>query len=489
MDSRIDASGSVHPTPSSFDRGIDARGVARFRSAMFSLSVEEAARRIERLDGVCHAFISTRLPEARAEASARAAEAPGSPLAGVPYALKDLWDTADLPTTAGSERHRHRRPSADCPPRLAFDRAGAILLGKTNMSDLALLPEASSWVGGSTACPFDPSRTAGGSSGGSAAAVALGMAGFDWGSDFGGSIRLPAAFCGVLGMRLSSSTWPVVGGFPDAPGPVGTLNGQGPLTRTVEQMRAVLAAAAPSIRTGPAEDFSVRAVALYPADHGLWPSFAEDTAPHLAAVGDVRRDPDLPPTTRVRNLAIGMYAAHFDELIAGEPTVEFFEGLGAAISAVVLRGAFGDRRIHPGTAKILLLMALGHYTLFRDKRAVVARVDAFRAQVRRLWDTGRVIAMPVCAFPPPRIGTSSKNSQLISCCVAGNLSDATAPAIPFGSFPGTPRLPRALRLMGPPGSEQALLAAAEALIASRDRDPLLRFDAGAADLKAFERAQ
>jgi Asp-tRNA(Asn)/Glu-tRNA(Gln) amidotransferase A subunit family amidase len=449
---------------------------------MFERSVEDAARRIEELDAFCRAYITTRLDAARRQAAAGTT----GPLAGVPYALKDLWDTADMPTTSGSARHRNRLPSQDSPPRRVFDAAGAVLLGKTNMSDLALLPEASSWVGGSTRCPFDPARTSGGSSGGSAAAVAYGMAGFDWGSDFGGSIRLPAAFCGVLGMRLSTTTWPVIGDFPGTPaGGVHAMNGQGPLTQTVDEMRAVMAAAEP-MRTATAP-FELSGIAVWAPDHGLWPTFAGDVWPHLGAVARVEAA-DLPPTTRVRNMAIGMYAAHFDELSEAEPTLPFVEGLSAALSALLFRGAFGDQRIHPGTAKILLLMFLGRHTLFRDKRRVLTAVDAFRAQVRRLWDRGLVVAMPVCAFPPPRIGTSSDNTQLISCCVPGNLLDATAISIPFGAFEGTPRLPRALQLMGPPGSENALLDAAERLIASRDREPALRFDAREIDFAALQRA-
>jgi Asp-tRNA(Asn)/Glu-tRNA(Gln) amidotransferase A subunit family amidase len=464
---------------------------------MFSLDLEQAAARIDELDGFCRAFICTRLDDARREARERRQEPARSVLHGVPYALKDLWDTADLPTSCGSERHRHRRPTEDCPQRRAFDEAGAVLLGKTNMSDLALAPEATSWIGGATRNPFDPSRTAGGSSGGSAAAVALGMAGFDWGSDFGGSIRLPAAFCGVLGMRLSTSTWPVHGGFPEVPESVLSLNGQGPITRTVPQMRAVLEAAAPRARHRAPGAFAIREVVSYAPDHGHWRTFGEDTRSHLAAIGRVR-EAALPRTTAVRNLAIAMYAAHFDDMLAAEPTVTFAEGVRATVSAVLLRGAFGDRRVHPSTAKILLLMALGRYTLFRDKRRVVARVDAFREQVRREWDRGAIVAMPVCAFPPPRIGTSTDNTQLISCCVPGNLVDATTISVPFGSFDvrsagaGVPhdpgRLPRALQLMGPPGSEDALLDAAEALMVSRDRDPALRFDAGDVDIDALARA-
>jgi Asp-tRNA(Asn)/Glu-tRNA(Gln) amidotransferase A subunit family amidase len=450
----------------------------------FSLTVPEAVARVRALDPTCNVFISTRLEEALADARARADEPRRTPLHGVPYALKDMWDTADLPTTSGSMRHRDRRPASDCPVREAFDAAGAVLVGKTNMSDLALPPEATSWIGGATRNPFEPTRTAGGSSGGSAAAVALGMAAFDWGTDFGGSIRLPAAFCGVLGMRLSASAWPVRGTYPETPAPVLFMNGQGPLARTTAEMRAVLRAARPRLATGPARPFSLRGAVMHPPDRGAWPTFAADAEPHLrAALGDVRAS-ELPPNTHARNVAIGMYAAHFDDMLAVE-TLPFWQALRAALSAVILRGAFGDRRIHPATAWLCILMALGRVTLYRDKRRAVDAAARYRERIEQLWDEGFVVAMPVCAYPPPRIGTSIRNRHLLSCTMPGNVADATALAIPFGSFAGG--LPRALQLMGPPGSEEALLDAADRLIASRDRDPALGLDARALDAAVLAR--
>ena len=87
-------------------------------------------------------------------------------------------------------------------------QAGAVMLGKSNMPDLALSNESDNHLIGATTNPFDPTRTAGGSTGGGAAAIATGMAAFDWGGDFGGSIRTPAACCGIVGIRLSSQAWP-----------------------------------------------------------------------------------------------------------------------------------------------------------------------------------------------------------------------------------------------------------------------------------------
>src|SRR5262245_54652058 len=138
----------------------------------FTLDVIAAVERIRQRNPVLHAFLHTRLDAALAEAAARAREAPRSPLHGVPYGLKDHWDTAGIPTTAGSYRHRDRVPSQSAPVHQAFEAAGAVLVGKTSLSDSGLAPESSNWIGGPVRNPHDLARTAGGSSGGSAAAVA-----------------------------------------------------------------------------------------------------------------------------------------------------------------------------------------------------------------------------------------------------------------------------------------------------------------------------
>ena len=142
------------------------------------------------------------------------------------------------------------------------------------------------------------------------------------------------------------------------------------------------------------------------------------------------------------------------------------------ISSLVLRGRLGDRRIPPSTAELLALMALGRVTIYRDRRRVFARAHAIRDAVAESWDRGYLVVMPVCAFPPPRTGRSNRNLKLLDCTVPGNLADATGLAIPFDTFRGY--LPRALQLLGPPGSERLLLDVADRLVVSRDADPACR---------------
>lgn len=435
-------------------------------TAPFSLTVPQSAERIRRRNAALSAFVSTRLEDAVAEANDLGADRAAASLAGVPFSLKDEWDTAALPTTGGSHRHRNRRPTRDGTVASAFRKTGAVLMGKTNLSDLGLAPEACSYVGGATKNPYDARRTSGGSSGGSACAVADGMVAFDWGADIGGSIRLPAAFCGVLGMRLANETWPVDDIFPTPPSGLASMCGQGPFTHTTVQMRAVLDAVAPHLRTGPSRPFAPRGIALYVPEHlGRWKSFEVDVRGALErASGAALSSADgIPDTRRLRQLYSAVWCSHFMDLLEADESLELTGGIVGVLRAVLLRGRFGDLRFYPTTAELLALIALGRVTFFRDRETALRDAQEVSDAFRSLWDRGRIVAMPVCTYPPPRIGRSNYNPHLLACTVAGNLADATGLAIPFGTFDG---LPRAIQLLGPPGSERALLDVADRLLAS-----------------------
>jgi Asp-tRNA(Asn)/Glu-tRNA(Gln) amidotransferase A subunit family amidase len=242
--------------------------------------------------------------------------------------------------------------------------------------------------------------------------------------------------------------------------------GQGPLTRTLDQMRAVLAAAAPTVRTGPSRPFTLRGAFLWtPDDLGEWPSFATDFATTLRrAAGEVRFDHGLPGTTRVRNIYHSVWASNLEALLEAD-TLSLAEGIRAVLSAVVFRGRFGDRRFHPASAELLMMVALGRITLYRDARRAKAAADAVRDQISALWDRGYLIAMPVCTFSAPKIGRANYNPNLLACTFPGNLADATGLSIPFGRFEAS-GLPRSIQLLGPPGSEAVLIDAAERMLSA-----------------------
>ena len=167
--------------------------------------VEAAAGRIEARDGEVNAVVSTRLDEAIAEARAGVA----GPFAGVPFLVKDLGvEVAGLPHTRGSRLWADAVSVADSPLVERYRRAGLIILGKTNTPELGKNASTEPVLFGPTRNPHDHSRSPGGSSGGTAAAVAAGMVPAGHGNDAGGSIRIPAAACGLVGLKPSRGRTP-----------------------------------------------------------------------------------------------------------------------------------------------------------------------------------------------------------------------------------------------------------------------------------------
>ena len=204
--------------------------------------------------------------------------------------------------------------------------------------------------------------------------------------------------------------------------------------------------------------------------------FREDVEPHIAAAVDdgVSDEHTLPGTTSIRNAYSAVWASHFDDVQAADD-IPLREGTRAVLSAVFRRGRNGDRRFHPTTAELLMLIAIGRHTIFRNPEKALRNAEAIRSMYGELWDRGLLVVAPVCAFPAPKIGKLNRNLHILSCTVPGNIADATGIAIPFGRFPDG--LPRSVQIMGPPGSERLLLDIADRFIKSRSTDPYLDLDA------------
>ena len=149
-----------------------------------------------------------------AEAALARGEAWG-PLHGVPFTIKDCVDTEGVRTTRGSWLFEDHVPAADAPVVSRLKQAGGILIGKTNMPEFALWWETANSIFGRTENPWKRGRTTGGSSGGEAAAIAAGLSPFGVGSDVGGSIRQPAAFCGIVGLKATHGRFPLTGHWPE----------------------------------------------------------------------------------------------------------------------------------------------------------------------------------------------------------------------------------------------------------------------------------
>jgi amidase len=203
--------------------------------------VEDHLARIDKHDGVLNA-IAVRTPERALEAAKRAdrARAAGEreALLGLPMTLKESTQVAGLPQSAGIPPLSDHRPASDGPIARAVFDAGACLLGKTNIPEAVADWQADSEVYGRTNNPWDLTRTPGGSTGGGSAALAAGMTPLEIGSDIGGSIRVPAAYCGVYGHRPSQTAVPTTGAFPfaDLPNPAVVMGVQGPLARSARDL-------------------------------------------------------------------------------------------------------------------------------------------------------------------------------------------------------------------------------------------------------------
>src|SRR5215216_7865079 len=189
--------------------------------------------RIEQLNPTINAFITVMHDSALAQARAAEAEIHADnwrgPLHGIPIGLKDLIDTAGVKTTCGSALFLDRVPTEDAEVVRRLKSAGAVLIGKQNLQEFAYGGTSASSYFGAVHNPWNIDRIAGGSSGGSAAAVATGMCFGAIGTDTGGSIRQPAAFCGIVGLKATYGRVSTRGVFPLSP----SLDHVGPLGRNV----------------------------------------------------------------------------------------------------------------------------------------------------------------------------------------------------------------------------------------------------------------
>jgi amidase len=205
--------------------------------------LEQFLERVARLNPAINAVVTLDADRARVRADAAdAALAKGviwGPLHGVPMTVKDTLEVAGVRTTAGAPQYAGHVPTTNAVAIERLVRAGAVIFGKTNTPTLAMDLQSYNPVFGTTSNPWDVKRTPGGSSGGSAAALAAGLTPIEVGSDIGGSIRTPAHFCGVFGHKPSYGIVPQRGHIP---GPPGTLSGAdiaviGPLARDADDLR------------------------------------------------------------------------------------------------------------------------------------------------------------------------------------------------------------------------------------------------------------
>jgi aspartyl-tRNA(Asn)/glutamyl-tRNA(Gln) amidotransferase subunit A len=424
--------------------------------------------RIAALDGGLRAYITVcaeaALQAARAAEAALAAGQPVGPLHGVPYALKDLYDTAGVRTTGGSKIFAERVPAADATVARRLAQAGAILLGKLNMVEFAYGPEGLNPHYGHARNPWDRGvhRMAGGSSSGSGVAVAAGLAPGALGSDTGGSIRIPASLCGITGLKPTYGRVSRSGVLPLA----WSMDHVGPMTRSAADCALMLGAMAgydpadASTSVLPVPDY----VAALTGDVkglrvGLLRSFflegatpevraaVEAAAKTLAAAGAVVDEVSLETMTYVPAAALAVVGV---------------EALAYHADLLRTRGAEYD----PDIARRLRVGAFVsgvHYVRAQQVRALV-RDEVDRALARR-----DVLLAPSTPIPAPAVderqltpgdGPSDVRSALIRFTRPFNVSGHPACALPCGFT--SAGLPIGLQLVGRPFDEATVLRAADA---------------------------
>src|SRR5579864_6799393 len=262
--------------------------------------------KIERLNPKLNAFVHVDTEQVQSEAhAAEAAVMSGrtlGPLHGVPISIKSSLDVACLRCEAGTRLRTGYVATEDAPLVARLRNAGAIVLGVTNTPELLMAWETDNLLYGRTNSPWDLERTPGGSSGGEAAAIAAGMSAGGVGSDGGGSIRVPAHFSGICGLKPTPGRVPATGHFPASGGPFALIGVVGPMARTVADVRALFA-----VMQGPDDGDTCAAPVFL-----RWPSDSEARQLRIGYFEDDGRTPVTPEIrAAVRTAAHALRSAGF----------------------------------------------------------------------------------------------------------------------------------------------------------------------------------
>jgi amidase len=433
--------------------------------------VELCLRRIEAINPGLNAFRVVMAEEALAEADRLERAEPSEPLAGVPIAVKDDLPVAGQSVTRGSRSYGPPE-AADSEVVRRLRAAGAIPIGITNVPELMIFPWTASAANGVTRNPWDPARTPGGSSGGSAAAVASGMAPCATGSDGGGSIRIPAACCGLVGMKPTRGR---VSTQPYAEGWLG-LSVYGALARTVPDSALLLDAIHGS---APGDAYVATPF------HGSYAS-AVESPPGRLRVAVSRK---IPPGSIARlsgeqRGACERTATLLEEL--GHEVIERDPAYGLAgieFTQMWLRGIYEESRHVPDHALLerstRQLSAAGRRLVPERRREKLLTARAVRtARVLELWREIDVLLMPVLAstaieaeggYGRSALAAFDRASRFMPFNPLFNLTGQPSIALPAGF--GADGLPLSVQLVGRPGAEDLLYSLAGQIEAARPWAP------------------
>ena len=418
------------------------------------------------------------LIEETARAQAREADAAlargelKGPLHGVPVTIKDAFDVAGVVTAGGTKGRAGFVPDEDATGVVRLRAAGAVLLGKTNVPEISLAFESDNLVYGQTRNPYDQTRTPGGSSGGEAAAIASGMSPLGLGSDAGGSIRLPAHFCGIAGIKPTTGRTARTGHFPPPGGVLDSFMQIGPLARRVEDLALALPLLCgtdwrdPHVAPVPLGDSAAVEV------ESLRIAFHTDN-------GIIAPSPEIAETVRAAARALEDAGARVAE--ARPPVLEqaqelllgLFGADGGAGIQMLLHLA-GTNETH--TLMTRLLEMLGQQPLSTPEFVgLVFQLDMYRSEMLSFMRDYDAILCPPCARVAMPHGTTfdDENQLAFSYTLIHNLTGWPGAVVRAGTSPAG--LPIGVQLVARPWREDVALALArevEAALGGFKRPPL-----------------
>ncbi|MCU1486122.1 MAG: hypothetical protein JWN67_2868 [Actinomycetia bacterium] len=415
--------------------------------------VTAALDRIERVDESIHAFVAVDAEAALAEAHAideriAAGEDPG-PLAGIPLAVKDLEDAIGFVTTQGSIARSESRPAAHDSELVARLRAaGCVVIGKTNTPAFGHKADTVNLVFPGTRNPWDLARTPGGSSGGSAAALAAGMVPLATGSDGGGSIRIPSAACGLSGMKPSLGRVPGDNAWHD-------LSTSGPMARRVSDIALAL-----DTVIGP-DPHDLRSL---PMPEASWiGAVAEPNVPLRVAwsptLGYATPSPEVLAQCERAVLALedaGAEVVRVDDVFTEDPIGPWLSLVTAYLVRTVDQLGATEDAEEPSLAVFL------EWGRALSAAQVVAAVDAchdLNRRLVRLFADHRVLLTPTTATTPPLVGQGADN--WVQFTYPFNLTRSPAGTVCAGVTPDG--MPVGLQVVGPQHGDQVVLRTLAAL--------------------------
>ena len=443
-----------------------ARAIARGERTSEEV-VERAFRRIaavqEKLNPFCFLYEEEALKLAREADAAVAAGRPLPPLHGVPIAIKDFTPIAGKRTTRGSHALEHWIPERSPVIVRRLQAAGAIVVGKTTTPEFAFSSFTESPLWGITRNPWNPARTPGGSSGGSAVAVATGCVPLAEGTDMGGSVRIPAALCGVVGMKPSLGRIPM----DILPTTFDSISHFGPLARTVEDAALFL-----SVTQGP-HDADIRSLGDAPDYRDLSPDSLLGKRIALSPdLGFFAVDPEVEANTRATADALRELGARVEEvrLDWSRRVVDAW----FAYWGVFLAASFGDLRegqVSRMDPELLRLMAAGDRmdaVAFKGLEVVFTEQWKVLAALFRNFDA---LLCPTMALPAPEVGRDDRDFDredaegryhgLDMTCPFNNVAPCPALSVPSGFT--TDGLPTGVQIVGRRHDDRGVLEIGAAL--------------------------